>query len=256
MNRTDLTRTTSENLYRTYLALGLGVAGAELLEEPGFTACLAPVDHPICNFALRLDLDPTRARNLLKLRAQRPNLAVYCGPADRPEHAGELLERAGFTKTYSLSMMISEGGPSSESIELVPANDLAERLEIGRFMSDQFFHRQDAAFRRVVAEATARAVSLPIYSVFSGSQRIAAVMLSQDEAVGLYNLCVHPGFRGLGWGASIVAHAKDLAWCTGRPLTLQCETKLVPWYEQMNFETIGVVEVYDLAEPMKAVIIE
>ena len=81
-------------------------------------------------------------------------------------------------------------------------------------------------------------------------------MLSRDEVLGLYNLCVHPGFRGLGWGTSIVQATLSLAYRMGIPVTLQCEPKLVPWYEHLGFEAVGSVDVYDLAELRKADIIQ
>jgi ribosomal protein S18 acetylase RimI-like enzyme len=249
----DLARS---NLATTYLALGQATGGTDLLQDEGFVACLSSTPHPICNFAIDLHLDPWSVRRLASIAAERQTFFVYQMPSDRPDHTTGLLERSGFRRGYELRVMFSERAQAATTVELVPARTSVERLELAKFMTDQFFPRQNLPFRRLITSATAKAEELSLFGVWSGSQRVATLMLCDGPTLGIYNLCVHPSHRGLGWGTSVVSAVQSLAFRTDRQVTLQCEPRLEPWYKQLGFETIGTIGVYDLAEPHRADIIE
>ncbi len=236
----------------TYLSLGNAQTGASLIKDEGFTGCRAPIQHPICNFAIDLKLDPWSARRLAALAAEQRTFFVYNASSDQPEHVSELLERVGFRCNFELKMMIAEREEAPTSVELVRAETDVERLDLARFMSEQFFIRQNAAFKRIVADATARAHPMDLYAVWSGRQRVAAVMLMESESIGVYNLCVDPSVRGVGWGSATVQAILAMPTRRGRLVTLQCDTRLESWYDQLGFEKIGAVRVYDLAELKQA----
>ncbi len=256
LNLLDLRQAACQNLSSTYIQLGLAAGATQLVDTEGFTACVSSLRHPICNFALDLDLNPWACTRLAELAVDHESLCVYHGPADKPVHAAELLERSGFQNAYRLAIMVAEGRPSSEVIDIQKVEDDVERMSLARFMSDQFFGRQRDSFRKRIAEATAGARGLDLYEVLTGRQRVAGVMLADESMMGLYNLCVHPGFRGLGWGVSTVQAVLGLAYELRKNVTLQCEAKLEVWYRHLGFETIGSIEVYNLAEKRRAVIIQ
>lgn len=251
MKFADLRIAACQNLLQTYVELGTAAGARPVEETAGFRAYASLTVHPICNFAIDLDLSPHAARQLAEIATEKPSFCVYRSPSDKPEHIDEVLERAGFERAYSLTMMIADGQIRNESIGLQRVNDPGERVEVARFMTDQFFSRQNEAFRRVVSDATASADSLSLYQAWSGRQRVACVMLSEGEVLGLYNLCVHPTFRGIGWGISTVQSVLSLAAKTKRHVTLQCEPRLQSWYEHLGFEVIGAIDVFDLAERRK-----
>ncbi len=258
MTAEHLTGVASGNLHRTYFALGKATPGSRFTKEIGFDACLGNFDHPICNFASGIKLDPWVAHRLAELAYSRGAFNVYSLPGDTPEDAGlreELLMRAGFRKSYSLRQMVAEPGPTAEGVPLTKAATPPERQEIATFMAAQFFGRHSANFRRRVSDATQSATELDLYSVRPREELIAAVMVVEDpEIVGLYNLCVKAHAQGRGWGKSIVSEVMRGAFATGKPVTLQCDELLSPWYEGLGFRRIGSVDVYALPDERRIAI--
>ena len=144
MTTHDLSLAAAENLYRTYFSLGMATPGSKFLKEPGFDACLGNFDHPICNFASRIRLDPWVAHRLVELAVSQGAFNVYSLPGDQPEDVDlrdELLIRAGFRKSYSLRQLAVEPGPVGDGVPLQKAETLEERREIASFMAGIFFGR-------------------------------------------------------------------------------------------------------------------
>jgi predicted GNAT family N-acyltransferase len=239
----------AENLRFTYLQLGLAVPGASVVEEEGFLACVGAFEHPICNFATRLALDPWSARRLRDLAAAHPAFHVYSLEDDHPRHHTELLERQGFRIAYRLIQMIAEPDDPGPYPELTAATTIPERQRIAQFMGTQFFSRQATTFRQRVATATAHATELALYELTERSHRVGAVMLCRTGGVvGLYNLCIAAARRGKGLGRGIVAWARAEAAAAGNPVCLQCDARLTGWYEHLGFRRVGNVDVYSLAK--------
>jgi GNAT superfamily N-acetyltransferase len=249
LDRESLLRAASANLTETYLRLGLAVPQAAVSEEEAFLLCEGPFDHPICNFATRLRLDPWSARRLRDLAAVRRSFNVYVLPGDEPEHVRELLARAGFNPAYRLVQMIAENPDPGPAIEPTLAATPEEKLSTAMFMGHQFFTRQNDAFRRRVASATANAEGMEIYQVEEKAQKVAAVMLCHTSGVlGVYNLCVASARRGRGIGTGVLNWTLALARETGRAVTLQCDARLEGWYSYWGFASTGMVDVYSLAK--------
>jgi ribosomal protein S18 acetylase RimI-like enzyme len=243
----DIGHVASRNLTFTYFELGRATPGARVTSEDGFDLCLGSFEHPICNFAAGLKIDPWSARRLHDLAVRKRAFHVYSLPTDQPSHRGELLERVGFRQTYRLCQMICEPSSAPDAADLSHAKGYHERLRLTEFMVTQFFSRQPYGFRRQVSEATAAAESLELlYTEYRG-RTVGAVMLSDhDGMLGIYNLCVAPEHQSRGWGISIVAAVLERAARSGAPVTLQCEPKLESWYTKLGFRTIGLVDVYGL----------
>lgn len=234
----------SRNLAKTYFALGATLPGAEIRREEGYTLCSGDLPHPLCNFAAELDLNPWAVRRLHERSLERPVLYTYLCPGDRPEHADELLLRAGFRERYAMPMMAAEA--LSGDCQLDEATDPAERAEVARFMAEIFFARQTKAVREEIARATAEGEGLRLFGHRIGKLLTAAAMVCESPgAVGLYNLCVTPAQRGRGHAGRIVAEVRRLAGQSGASVTLQCEPRLVPLYEGLGFREIGTVRVFE-----------
>ncbi len=260
MTAADLSHAGADNLLRTYFALGAASPGSVVSRQEGFDACLGNFDHPICNFAGRLSLDPWAANRLVELAIERRYFSVYSVPGDTPlsrEVRDELLTRAGFQRTYSLQQMYWEPRRAEDGISLRLAAGMAERRSIAIFMANQFFGRHSANFKRRVAEATSGAADLNLYGVYQRFDLIAAAMLVEDENVlGLFNLCVRPSMRNRGWGAKVVSETQRLAYEKGKFVSLQCDETLTSWYEGQGFETCEWVDVYGLSDKRRLAIIK
>lgn len=245
----------SQNLLTTYLRLGLAVRGAQFRQEEGFQSCLGEMRHPICNFAADLDLNPWSTRRLVALASTRECFNVYRMPGDGPDHIEELLSRAGFTVSFQLAQMVAEGRPCARPAPMREITMPLVRLEVSRFMADQFFTRHAGVFRTRVAEATA-ASGIPLFTRDGQEWVDAAVMISEDAGIlGIYNLCVASARRGGGIGGEIVEWALDRAHRIGIGATLQCERRLAPWYERYGFVQTGTVDVYNLRDSARPAII-
>lgn len=236
----------SQNLMHTYLALGQASTGSRVWQERGFHACTGPLDHPICNFAVNGDLSGGVAPRLRQVAAQRRCFSLYTVPPIDDVEAEQTLEREGFNLSHKLSILVAEGS-IGEAAKLEEADGLRGRRKIAEFMVDQFFHRQPAAFRRGIAEATAGSSSLRLLRADWNGKCVGAVMISEHAGLlGIYNLCVAPSFRGRGWGSAIVRSVLSQAYEKGLGVTLQCERSLGGWYGSLGFREVGSVCVYGL----------
>ncbi len=256
MNLAHARHSASHNLAKTYFRLGETLPNARVWRDEGFTACEGDLAHPLCNFAAELQLDPWSARRLREFAESRPAFHVYLAPGDRPDHADELLERAGFVPCYELHMMaaVAVAGPEDASME--EAADLEERRRIARFMSDQFFMRHPQEFRRAISEATAMGEGLRLFRIKEGPQIVAAVMVCESPGiVGLYNLCVAPAWRERGYASRLVNAILNLASQGDGPVALQCEERLTEFYRRLGFQPIGKVSVFVPPSARKAAIL-
>ena len=239
----------AENLRQTYLSLGLAVPGASMVEDEGFVACVGTFEHPVCNFAARLALDPWSARRLRDLAVARPSFHVYALADDQPSHRTELLKRQGFRVAYRLVQMAAAPDDPGPYLELARVDSVADRQKVATFMGTQFFIRQPASFRQRVAAATAHASALDLYELTERGHRVGAVMLCRASGVvGLYNLCIAAARRGKGLGQAVVAWTRAQALAEGKSLCLQCDARLAGWYEHLGFRRVGVVDVYSLVK--------
>jgi len=243
----DIEQQASQNLVGTYFRLGCATPGARIWKEDGFRICTGAFEHPICNFAADLNLTPRAVYRLQEIASNRTSFNVYVLPGDEPHGAGEMLLEAGFRVGHSLHQMAADPVHRPCGVELIEAVTPNERARVARFMVDQFFSRQAQTFRRRVAETTCAAVELPLYTVEDRGKIVGAVMLSESSSVlGIYNLCVASGFRGRGWGTELVQGVINMGAKKDRPVVLQCEAALQPWYSNRTFTPIGPVLIHSL----------
>ncbi|MBC8064875.1 MAG: GNAT family N-acetyltransferase [Chlorobia bacterium] len=217
------------------------------------------MDHPVCNFAGRVRLDPWVANQLVEIAIERRAFNVYSAPGNSPdsrELRDEILVRAGFQRSYCLQQMLWDSKQAQGRIDLQLAETASERREVANFMSNQFFSRHSIIFRRSVADATVHASRLDLYTIRQRGDIVAALMIAEDANVsGLFNLCVKPHEQSRGWGTAIVAEVCGRAYDNGRVVCLQCDETLAPWYERQGFVRSGWVDVYGLSDERRIAII-
>ncbi len=249
LNLREIQAGASENLRKTYFSLGLAIPNTIFVEKEGFQACLGEFEHPICNFAAGLNLDPWSSKQLVSLAQTKSSFNVYALPGDSPEHLGELLYRSSFRVSYRLAQMVAEPHFCDNPREIRKATDPDTRFQIAKFMTEQFFPRQTEGFRIRVAQATSDAVDLDIYELVEGKQRVAAAMLCEsNQVIGLYNLCVDVPKRGFGLGKAVTQWAIHQAHLAGKLVTLQCDSRIQGWYEEQAFCKTGTVDVFTLSK--------
>lgn len=236
------------NLVGTYLRLAEATPGATILRDPLFVGSIGEGEHPICNFASSLQEPKAEcARELGRLAGGRRTFNVYGADQDR-----EALEDEGFACHSRLSHMIAEARSSDDLADVSIATSFDERARLSRFIVDQFFGTQSAAFRRQVASSTASASRLDLYGAFEEGELIGAFTLSYEgEAIGLYNLCVTPEARGKNLGSRMTQTALHLSKGLGRPVVLQCRPNLQTWYQKLGFRFAGSVGIYGLIKNSK-----
>jgi predicted GNAT family N-acyltransferase len=250
VTRDSFTACASENLKFTYFELGRSALNSTILKDPGFNACVGDFEHPICNFAVGLDLDRASANRLARVALDRSTFNVYATPVDKPGNVGDLLVRAGFGRSFRLVQMVAEPSDSSPKNTLVRATTRYDRLQIALFMVDQFFNKQGHQFRQQVAEATARATSLELLAVKRDGRILGAAMVCFNGGMaGVYNVCVDASLRGLGIGTSVIREILAVCSLKQAPATLQCDVKLEPWYRNLGFKRSGDIDVFALPKP-------
>ena len=256
MSPEDIPLAASANLLKTYFSLGLAIPNSSMIAEEGFKACVGEFEHPICNFAAGLHLDPWSAKQLLQLAANKKSFNVYALPGDTPRHLGELLHRCDFRVSYRLVQMVAEPVGSHHGPQVQPASSNDKRLDIARFMTEQFFNRQSEGFRQRVASATANASELELYELLAYDRRCGAIMICPgDDIIGVYNLCIASANRGVGLGKELTAWALSQAFKQGKLVTLQCDSRLQSWYTNQGFRVTGAIDVYTLSKTGRSDII-
>jgi GNAT superfamily N-acetyltransferase len=248
----DIQRQASENIWATYAALACTVPAVEKTDSEAYLAFRATGGHPLANFATRTRLNPWAARELAEMAGPTREFRVYLTPGDEPEHAAELLGRAGFRQEAELRIMVrtASAAATSEFGTLLPAPD-NRREVIARFMADSFFGNRSAEFRQTVADCVVHAEGAELYEVGAGEIRAAAMLVRAGPMVGVYNLCVSPPLRGRGLGARFLAAVTascELA-------TLQCEKSLETWYARQGWRRIGNIRIFRLEPQERAVIL-
>ncbi|CAN5531420.1 hypothetical protein BH11ARM1_BH11ARM1_12580 [soil metagenome] len=239
----------SANLRHTYVSIAKAILGSVITHENGFDICVGPYPHPVCNFAVNLKLNVSEAGDLARRAATAESFNVYSMPGDEPAHLRTLLERYGFVQTQTLVQMVANGKLVAGGLDLERLVDLPGREDLARFMTDQFFHRQTSSFRRRLGSATARATNLELLAFRQGGAIEAGAMLSEtEEMLGIYNVCVTPEKRGMGFGTTLIQALLQRAESRGKPATLQCEALMQDWYERHGFRATGYVEVFSLSK--------
>lgn len=232
-----------ENLAATYRSLASSVVDTRVIENEYGLLALSSTLHPLANFAILKD--PNNADKILELIGEQRGIHVYSVGED------PIQTRFNLRPGYSLRLMrhTAEAIPTSK-FEIRFAGSMQEREEIANFMVDQFFKRSSRQSQQLVAAATANGEGLNLVGFrtgFLGRLAAAAMLVPTERTLGLYNLCLAPSLRGKGMGTqilnAILMHGRELE----KTVLLQCEGKLVPWYQRNGFSSSGVLKVWTLS---------
>lgn len=233
-----------DNMRRVYRTVGAQMPGANVTEEEGYTACRSEIDHPIGNFALDLRLDPWVAGKLRNFACDMRAFRVVLGPDDFPEHAPELLRRAGFEPVQRLVSMIARSPLKGEG-KIEPVRGPKSRLSVARFMTRTFFVREPEATQKAILEATAAIGEFDLFALRDrGRIQGAVAAFRTDGCLGLYNLCVASSRRNRGLGREMVKEVLTLAAEEGRAVVLQCDPSMEGWYSTLGFERSAALSIW------------
>lgn len=248
MTRQSLLDAERDNVIQVYVSLALQMPSTHKLRQKHCQGCVSLSPYSFCNFAIGLSgWNANEAQrgvhHLVELAKNRPLLRVIWMTGDHPENWRDLLMSSGFRPSHHLVKMAwSPGQLSAGKTSARPAATPHDRALIADFMVRQFFAMNERHFQAAVARAT-RSVDFPLFAKWVGERPIATMMLAETEnAIGLYNLAVLASERRRGHGAELVAFAQEQAYELKKPLVLQCDAGLVPWYRRQGFEAIGEMQ--------------
>lgn len=240
------------NALATYLGLVGSVNGSVVTRPHGFTLVRGPGMFSFCNFAAGFSLgqdDVDAALSTLVESAEDCfGFYVFVMTGDKPGDLVDRLVAKGFEQRHSLVGMVSDTVPELPDLVAQAVTSHEDRRKVAGFMARQFFWRMPREAREAIAAATA-ASPHTIWTVGPVDEPDAAVMLVEDsDAVGLFNLCVRPELRRKGLGARVVRAVQGTAAGRKKPVALQCEAELAPWYKSLGFEAVGTVEAFTLSQ--------
>jgi ribosomal protein S18 acetylase RimI-like enzyme len=210
-----------------------------------------PRDLSFCNFAAGFDCVPSPQQRLEwieEMGRKEAGFWVFCMDGDDPPHSGTFLQSRGFVLRQNLiQMSFTAFGAVDQDIQLAETKLSPERVALCRFAAKTFFTRSPESTQWLIADATA-ASKHRLYGLKDQIGTAAAMMVSESpNTFGIYNLCVRRDLRHQGIGRKLVNHAANLANLSNKGLVLQCDSKLVEWYEGLGFQSFGAVQAYTYA---------
>ena len=229
-----------QNMLLSYTSLARGVGNTTIhVDEAGTWVTSS---HPLsfCHFTAGFsrNSDPARDDKLLQLSNNPNGHWVFVCDGPNPSGLKSHFLNLGFTCRQSLVTMMSTE-PGEVTPLLSEALSPEARSDISGFMANQFFLNLGHPSRRLVSRATARS-SHRLLTIANPEEITGAMMITDcQDSLGLYNLCVEESYRYQGLGSMLVQSAKELAYRKRIPLILQCQPKLVRWYESLGFSEIG-----------------
>ncbi len=238
VNDAELVR---ENACEAFLTLGGSAPDATVVRGDKYCVCTSPFEHPIANFAIKLNLDADATSEVVARAESHPYFRVHVMSGDTPASAAGALEAAGLKEVYRLSLMAAtSGGSKDDRVRVVEGDEIARVVE---FVVDQFFWSHPVPFRRQISLVSLRAgdAGRQIFMAIEGAGGLlgAATLFRSEHSVGIYNVCVRASHRGSGIGRALVAHGMALASNLSPNIVLQCDPGLVGWYREFGFSEVG-----------------
>ncbi|HMS57058.1 MAG TPA: GNAT family N-acetyltransferase [Fimbriimonadaceae bacterium] len=237
------------NFIGAYLALARAVERSTVVEAHQCIIVRSPVPHALGNFAICSSLDRTSAFEVWRASQDASVFQVYV-PAEH-ECEQELLLQRGFEFQQSLELMVLREPITSPSVPLsILEIDSHGRHSAADFMTRIFFKHQNGADRERTTKVISMA-SMPMYcawhplDVKTYRTIVGAMSVNlQDDSIGIYNLCVDGTQQRRGIGASMLAKFAQCNFVNGRPIVLQCNPNLLPFYQRLGFDSVGRVVIF------------
>ncbi|MDX2065814.1 MAG: GNAT family N-acetyltransferase [Fimbriimonadaceae bacterium] len=229
---------------RLAAAAGATVGSGRTPSGMSYVQAVGDLSHPIANYLMvATDGAP---HDWGAIEAAQGYLYVLLRPGSSLSTAWrEQAHARRWMRLYRLAQMVHP-----EPTRTALAWPEVERSDAVRLMMETFFGRHATEDQAAIAGCYQR-VNMPMVGTVDSLGLAAAAMVSPtEESVGIYNLCVPASRRRLGHGGSLVKLILQAS--GGRPVTLQCEPSLVPWYERFGFRSVDFVEIYAMRPKDKA----
>lgn len=228
------------------MAIGKAGPNAESIESDVWAGCRSVHRHPTSNFAILSSRESSAVEDIRTFCEGHKGFLVYTLSEPGSDSPEALLRKHGFGPLMSLEVFVGRSLGDAALVRWEEAHLKASRLETSHFMVEQFFFAQSQAVRDMLAMATA-ASGLTIQKAFVEEREVGAALCPRTTGMlGLYNLCVPRSLRRKGYGALMVRSLLSIAGEENRDLVLQCDRRLVPWYEGLGLKWAGTVDVYCL----------
>jgi hypothetical protein len=229
------------NIVRAYNEIARRLGEASIVEHPEFTICRGPAGMPLANYVIDFrspSIKATRQR-IRSLVAGATALRAICLPGDQPTGVEAELFALGFRPVMQLETMFLRHAPAVRAGPHCSWASAHERRDVASWMTGFFFRSLDPSTQAAIARAMAASVHHLVKCSFMGTMIAAAMVVEDEESLGLYNLCVAESHRGQSWGKRVVSWIGQQARYQQKHLVLQCADGLVPWYMLQGFESAG-----------------
>ncbi|HWP30771.1 MAG TPA: GNAT family N-acetyltransferase [Fimbriimonadales bacterium] len=237
------------NFAETMIGLARGAPRVRITKRDGYWMSRSPFEHPIANFAVRLDLNQQEIKTLVRMATKNPSFRIYVMPRDNPAEIGKEFESWGLVPSFRIVGMALERPPLfADSLARLAMRE--EREEILRFIVEHFFWKSPRSIKtmlfQVMSKAKAHGHEMYVVRDEKGIVAVASIVVAGDTA-GLYNICVRNDMRGKGLGSELVRQLSWLGASRGLKVVLQCEKDLENWYFSLGFTTLGEIKAYSSA---------
>lgn len=237
------------NFIEAYLSLSTAIESSQVVHGHNCIVVRSPIAHALGNFAVCQTLDRSSAFDAWRLSQDATVFQVYV-PVEEEVERHLLLER-GFQYQQSLELMVLSGpAPNPETSLCVLEVEPHMRPGVAEFMTGIFFKHQDGSEREKTTKVIGSA-SLKMYGAWDPfvvktvGTMIGAMSVNLSAcSIGIYNLCVRTTQQRRSFGSSMVTRFAGLKFVQGRPLVLQCNETLLPFYSKLGFRSVGRVEIF------------
>lgn len=234
------------NAAKTFVDLARGAPNVNIVESDAYCIVTSSFDHPIANFAVRLDLAETDFRTIADIASQRRSFRVHHMTGDSPPDVLKRFEALGLYAPIWMAGMQLVKTPT-EKHPLFGSPVPKQRLNaVIAFIIENFFWSSPPETRMKlisIAEAAAH-TNQEFFAEFDEQGPIAAATLvATGPVAGIYNICVRQTHRGRGLGSALVRRVAVEAARRGQVVVLQAEPDLVPWYANLGFQRVGDIVV-------------
>lgn len=234
------------NFAETMIGLARGAPKVRIFKRDGYWMSRSPFEHPIANFAVRLDVNRQEINTLVRMAKRNPFFRIYVMPRDNPAEIENEFESRGLVSSFRIVGMALEEPPRSVDM-LARVAMREEREEIFRFIVEHFFWKSPRSIQTMLLRVMSRAKT-PYHEMYVVRDRrgisAAGGLIVTGDTAGLYNICVRNDLRGKGLGSELVRQMSWLAASRGLKVVLQCEQDLENWYFSLGFATLGEITAY------------
>lgn len=187
-----------------------------------------------------LDLTPDAVKELASLAKQNPIMRIYTMTGDSPYNVEALLKAEGLSEVYRLDGMMLGTQPTITPAPIQLAQGHLRQTAV-KFIIDSFFWSSPRGMRSSLGVVLASVSDDSEFYVWQDDLGIlaATTLVTTEDCIGIYNLCVRNEDRGRGYGSHFVSAISELIKSRGAQGVLQCAPNLSPWYVRLGFHKVA-----------------